>query len=60
MSPTVLRVSATTGEAKFWLEPKIALARNHRLTRIQLTEVEAIIEAHCDEFTKAWGRHFKS
>ncbi|MCH7857077.1 MAG: DUF4160 domain-containing protein [Gemmatimonadetes bacterium] len=54
-----IHVSATTGEAKFWLEPKIALARNHRLTRIQLTEAESIIEAHYDEFTKAWRTHFK-
>ena len=36
------------------------LARNHRLTTIQLTEVEALIEAHFDEFTKAWERHFAS
>ena len=28
-----VHVSAANGEAKFWLEPTIALARNHRLTR---------------------------
>ena len=53
-----VHVSAANGEAKFWLEPTIALARNHRLTRVQLTEVEALIEAHHDEFTEAWKTHF--
>jgi hypothetical protein len=34
------------GEAKFWLEPEIELAKNHRLSRIQLKQIESIIEEH--------------
>jgi hypothetical protein len=34
------------GEAKFWLDPHIELARNYRLSKVQLREIEAIIEAH--------------
>ena len=46
------------GEAKFWLEPEIELARNHRLSRIQLKQIESIIEEHCDDFKIAWKAHF--
>lgn len=45
------------GEAKFWLEPEIELAKNHRLSRAQLKEVEQIIEVHHDEFRTAWQEH---
>ena len=41
------------GEAKFWLEPEIELARNHRLSRIQLKEIEGIIEEHYYDFKSA-------
>ena len=46
------------GEAKFWLEPQIELARNYRLSKVQLREIEAIIEAHYDEFKAAWNEYF--
>ena len=48
------------GEAKFWLDPQIELARNYRLSKVQLTEIEAIIEAHYDELKAAWNSHFGS
>lgn len=47
-------------EAQFWLEPQIELARNHKLSRFQLKEIENIIEVHYDEFTNAWQIHFGS
>jgi hypothetical protein len=46
------------GEAKFWLEPQIELARNLGLSRGQIKEVEQIIEAHYDELKRAWKDHF--
>jgi hypothetical protein len=46
------------GEAKFWLEPEIELAKNHRLSRIQLKQIEGIIEEHYHEFTNAWRNYF--
>ncbi len=33
------------GEAKFWLEPELELARNDGFTRAELREIERIIEA---------------
>ena len=53
-----VHVGCSDGEAKFWLEPDLELARNYRLSRTQLREVEAIIEEHEDEFRAAWRRHF--
>ena len=32
------------GEAKFWLSPEIELSRNHRLSRLQLKQIEETIE----------------
>ena len=46
------------GEAKLWLEPEIELARNYRLSRLQLKQIEEIIEDHYDELTSAWQKHF--
>lgn len=48
------------GEAKFWLNPDIELAKNYNLSRAQLKEIENIIEAHYDEFKKAWEKHRNS
>jgi hypothetical protein len=46
------------GEAKFWLDPQIELARNYRLSKVQLREIEVIIEAHYDELKAAWNEYF--
>ena len=46
------------GDAKFWLEPELELARNCGLTRAQLREIERIIEVHYDELVAAWRKHF--
>ncbi|NOT00349.1 MAG: DUF4160 domain-containing protein [Phycisphaerales bacterium] len=46
------------GEAKFWLTPDLELARNQRLSRAQLKEIERIIEERRDEIERAWNAHF--
>ena len=46
------------GEAKFWLEPQIELARNYRLARPRLREIEQIIEERYDELRTAWQDRF--
>ena len=48
------------GEAKFWLEPQIELARNYKLSRLQLKDIERIIEKHHDELVTAWRTYFDS
>ncbi|MDI1229910.1 MAG: DUF4160 domain-containing protein [Methylobacter sp.] len=46
------------GEAKFWLEPEIELARNYQYSRKQLKEIESLLEAHYNELISAWQQHF--
>ena len=53
-----VHVICADGEAKFWLEPKVELAGNFRLSGAQLHEVARLIEVHSDEFKAAWKRHF--
>ena len=53
-----VHVICADGEAKFWLEPRIELARNVRLSGAQLREIEGLIEEHSDEFKTAWKRQF--
>jgi hypothetical protein len=53
-----IHVYCSDGEAKFWLVPEIELARNYRLSKVQLKEIEIIIERHCNEFKAAWYSFF--
>ena len=53
-----VHVICADGEAKFWLDPEIELARNYRLSRTQLKEIEDLIEVHEDELRSAWKKHF--
>ena len=53
-----VHVHCADGEAKYWLEPSIALAENYRLSRSQLKDIEGLIETHYHELTTAWNRHF--
>lgn len=48
------------GEAKYWLEPEIELARNHKYTRQQLKQIEELIEVHYYDLATAWQAHFGS
>ena len=46
------------GEAKFWLEPGIALAHNYGLTDQQVRAALALVEGHAGEIRSAWQRYF--
>ena len=54
-----VHVISGDGEAKYWLEPEIELAKNHRYTRKQLKQIELLIENHYNEIVSAWEQHFK-
>ena len=41
------------GEAKFWLEPTVELARNHGLEPAQLTESREMVEEKRNELLNA-------
>ena len=53
-----VHVNSAEGEAKFWLEPAIELAKNYRFSNRQLGEIAALVEVHYDELTTAWRQHF--
>lgn len=53
-----VHVTCPEGEAKFWLEPIVALANYQKLSKIKLREIQNIIEERADEIIKAWKKHF--
>ena len=53
-----VHVTCPDGEAKFWLEPAIALAQNHGLSERQVKEAQALVEANVDECRNSWKAHF--
>ena len=55
-----IHVSCSDGEAKFWLEPEIELATNYKLSRVQLKQIEKLVEDHYDEFKTAWNHYFQN
>ena len=55
-----VHVHRSNGEAKFWIEPKITLARNYGLTHRQLNTALRLIQEHEDEKRTAWKEHFRS
>ncbi|MTW22715.1 DUF4160 domain-containing protein [Allochromatium palmeri] len=55
-----VHVVSGDGEAKFWLEPEIELARNHKYSRKQLKEIESLVEVYCNELVSAWQQYFRS
>jgi len=55
-----VHVVSGDGEAKFWLEPDIELAKNYGYSRQQLKEIESLVEDHSDELVRVWKQHFSS
>jgi hypothetical protein len=54
-----VHVYCAEGEAKFWLEPEIALAYNHSIRPSELTAIQRVVEEHKDEIATAWHAHFR-
>ncbi|MEQ9210231.1 MAG: DUF4160 domain-containing protein [Pseudomonadales bacterium] len=53
-----VHVLGSDGEAKFWLEPEISMAKNHGLSDPQLAKIKKIVEDHKDELISAWDSYF--
>ena len=54
-----IHVTCPNGEAKFWLEPVVALDHYHGLTDRQIKDCQKLIEERRDEIKKSWQKHFK-
>jgi hypothetical protein len=55
-----VHVHCADGEAKYWLEPTIELAKNYGLSIQQLTKIKGIVREHEDELINAWNFHFRN
>lgn len=53
-----VHVHHADGEAKFWLEPEIALAQNYGLSAQAIREAEKLVISHQKEICDAWHQHF--
>jgi hypothetical protein len=53
-----VHVMSSDGEAKFWLEPIIALADYSGYSQKQLKELAKIVEKHDKEIKEAWEKYF--
>ncbi len=53
-----IHVVSSSGEAKFWLEPEIRLAKKYRYNSKELKEIRFIIEENYDRLIEAWRQHF--
>ncbi|MBU4305355.1 MAG: DUF4160 domain-containing protein [Candidatus Omnitrophica bacterium] len=53
-----IHVECEDGEAKFWIEPIVALVVYYELKPYQLNEIQRIVEKHKDEIIKKWKEYF--
>jgi hypothetical protein len=53
-----VHVQHASGEAKFWLGPRLELAQNYGLTRKRIQTALRIVQEHQDEIRAAWAKHF--
>lgn len=54
-----VHVSCPDGEARFWLEPVVALGEHYGLSTKQLKEIQKMVERKRDEIVKRWHKHFR-
>lgn len=52
-----IHVTSPDGEAKFWVEPTVAIVSHVGLSSKQLNDLQKIVEEHKNEITKAWQKH---
>jgi hypothetical protein len=55
-----IHVYSSDGEAKFWVEPEVALDKSYGFTRNEINILQNIIEERLDEIQTAWKKHFGS
>jgi hypothetical protein len=54
-----VHIISSYGEAKYWLEPEISLAKNYNFNQSELNEIEQIIRENLERFKNEWQKHFK-
>jgi hypothetical protein len=56
--PAHIHVAKPGGEAKFWLNPQVRLAKSRNLTPLELRRLRKVIEDRRSEIIGAWNAHF--
>ncbi len=54
-----VHVANPAGEAKFWIEPIVALCESHGLNTKTLNELQKIVENRKNEISHSWKKHFR-
>lgn len=54
-----IHILSPDGEAKFWIEPVVALADYRGFSNRQITELKKVVEKHAQEIEKDWKKHFR-
>lgn len=54
-----IHVTKENKNAKYWLEPKIELAKNKGFAKHELTKIKKIITKNESNFKKQWNKYFK-
>jgi len=55
-----IHVLSADGEAKYWIEPRIELAKNYGFRSSDLGKIESLVAEHEKEIRDAWQQHFGS
>ncbi|MHC4644467.1 MAG: DUF4160 domain-containing protein [Planctomycetota bacterium] len=55
-----VHVVSPDGEAKFWIEPIVALAGYVGFSSRQLARLQTLVEERRSEIAKAWKKHFQA
>lgn len=55
-----VHIGSADGEAKFWIEPTVALATSTGLSKKQLGELQALVKENEDVIRRVWTNHFGS
>jgi hypothetical protein len=53
-----IHILSPEGEAKFWIEPIVALADYKGFSKRQVTELEKVVKEHVKEIEQSWKKHF--
>lgn len=53
-----VHVECSDGEAKFWIEPIVSLAKYYGLNSVALNKIAKIVEKHQNEIIKKWQKYF--
>jgi len=55
-----IHVVSPDGEAKFWVEPIVAMVKYTGFSKSQLARLQKIVEERKSEIIKAWHKHFEA